>query len=212
MTRFWHVGMAVPDLDQGMAEIGKLLRLAWRPVVTRSMTITDEYGRPHPVDCHVTFSLGGPFAVEMWKAIPGTPLAVPESGYLHHLGYWAEDYAAEKERLPAPGYPPFLSSDPALLISRGPATCCSNPVTCSVTSPTCAICIPRTPRSPGPPCCPRPADRRKETYDGEREAGLLPAARSLRYFPVPCCRGSALIRRVQCSSGSRSRRDLFHRT
>jgi hypothetical protein len=34
------------------------------------------------VDCHVRFSLGGPFAIEVWQAIPGTPLAVPESGYL----------------------------------------------------------------------------------------------------------------------------------
>jgi hypothetical protein len=62
-----------------MAEIGELLGLAWRPVVTRPMTITDENGHPHPVD-----------------------------------------YAAEKERLAALGYPPFLSSQPSLLISRGP--------------------------------------------------------------------------------------------
>lgn len=79
MKKIWHVGMAVPDLDKGMAEIGKLLDLAWRPVVTRSMSITDENGRLHPVDC-----------------------------------------AEEKERLFALGYPPFLSSGPALLISRGP--------------------------------------------------------------------------------------------
>ena len=120
MSSIWHVGMAVPDLDTGMAEIGELFNLAWRPVVTRSMTITDENAQLHPVDCHVTFSLDGPFAVELWQAIPGTPLATPESGYLHHIGYWVEDYTAEKERLSALGYPPFLSSDPTLLISRGP--------------------------------------------------------------------------------------------
>lgn len=154
MTRFWHVGMAVPDLDQGMAEIGKLLRLAWRPVVTRSMTITDEYGRPHPVDCHVTFSLGGPFAVEMWKAIPGTPLAVPESGYLHHLGYWAEDYAAEKERLPAPGYPPFLSSDPALLISRGPGNVLLEPCDLQRDQPYLRDLYPADSPFAGPPVLP----------------------------------------------------------
>jgi hypothetical protein len=84
------------------------------------MALKDENGRPYDVDCHVTFSLGGPFAVEVWQAIPGTPLATPESGYLHHIGYWVGDYAAEKDRLSALGYPPFLTSDPTLLISRGP--------------------------------------------------------------------------------------------
>jgi catechol 2,3-dioxygenase-like lactoylglutathione lyase family enzyme len=120
MGTIWHVGMAVPDLDKGLAAIGELFDLTWRPVVTRSMTIKDESGRPHDIDCHVTFSFGGPFAVEVWQAIPDTPLAMPESGYVHHLGYWVDDYAAERERLRALGYPPLLTSDPTLLISRGP--------------------------------------------------------------------------------------------
>lgn len=55
-----------------------------------------------------------------WQAIPDTPLAMPVSGYVHHLGYWVDAYAAEKDRLRALGYPPFLTSDPTLLISRGP--------------------------------------------------------------------------------------------
>jgi catechol 2,3-dioxygenase-like lactoylglutathione lyase family enzyme len=105
--KIWHIGMAVPDLDKGLAEIGELFDLTWRPVVTRSMTIKDDRGRSHDIDCHVTFSLGGPFAVEVWHAIPDTPLAMPESGYVHHIGYWVDDYAAEKERLRALGYPPL---------------------------------------------------------------------------------------------------------
>jgi catechol 2,3-dioxygenase-like lactoylglutathione lyase family enzyme len=120
MNKIWHLGLAVPDLDQGMAEIGELFDLTWRPVVTRSMTMKDEHGRSHDVDCHVTFSLGGPFAVEIWQAIPGTPLATPEAGWFHHVGYWVDDHAAEKQRLNDLGFPPFLSSDPTLLISRGP--------------------------------------------------------------------------------------------
>ncbi|GAA1658118.1 hypothetical protein GCM10009744_59160 [Kribbella alba] len=116
----WHVGLAVPDLEQGLTEMGQLFDLTWRPLVTRSMTIKDEHGQSYDVDCQVTFSLGGPFAVEVWQGIPGTPLAVPETGWLHHLGYWVEDHAAEKDRLGALGYPPMLASDPTLLISRGP--------------------------------------------------------------------------------------------
>ena len=120
MGKIWHIGMAVPDLEKGLEEIGELFDLTWRPIVTRSMTIKDGDGRSYDIDCRVTFSLGGPFAVEVWQAIPGTPLAMPESGYLHHIGYWVDDLAAESERLDHLGYPPFLSSAPSLLLNRGP--------------------------------------------------------------------------------------------
>ncbi|GAA5195410.1 hypothetical protein GCM10023322_62030 [Rugosimonospora acidiphila] len=120
MGKIWHVGLAVPDLERGKAEIGELFGLTWRPVVVRSMTIKDAEGRARGVDVRVTFSLGSPFAVELWQEIPGTPLATPEAGWFHHLGYWADDYAAERQRLSDLGHPPFLSSDPTLLISRGP--------------------------------------------------------------------------------------------
>jgi catechol 2,3-dioxygenase-like lactoylglutathione lyase family enzyme len=120
MGKIWHVGLAVPDLERGMSEMGELFGLTWRSVVVRSMTIKDAEERAQNVDVHVTFSLGGPFAVELWQAIPGTPLATPEAGWFHHLGYWVDDHAAEKQRLSDLGHPPILSSEPTLLISRGP--------------------------------------------------------------------------------------------
>jgi hypothetical protein len=67
------------------------------------------------------FSLGGPFAVEVWQAIPGTPLDVPEAGGVHHIGYRADDPAAEAERLGALGYPGYATAGPAPLLNREPA-------------------------------------------------------------------------------------------
>jgi len=62
-------------------------------------------GYPIPLvlggECHVAFSLGGPFAVEVWQAIPGTPLDVPEAGGVHHIGCWVDYLAAEARRLDA---------------------------------------------------------------------------------------------------------------
>ncbi|MGW0093316.1 VOC family protein [Streptomyces sp. NPDC003328] len=122
MHRIWHVGLAVPDLTAATAELGELFDLTWRPPVTRSLTIDVPAvdGGSRDVDVRVTFSLGGPFAVEVWQGIPGTPLAVPEAGWLHHLGYWVEDHAAERARLDRLGYPPFLLSEPGLSVNRGP--------------------------------------------------------------------------------------------
>jgi catechol 2,3-dioxygenase-like lactoylglutathione lyase family enzyme len=127
MNKIWHVGFAAPDLDQAMSQLGELFELTWRPIVTRSMTIKDEGGHPFDVDCHVTFSLGGPFAVEVWQAIPDTPLATPQAGWLHHLGYWVEDYPAEGQRLDTLGFVPVLTSEPTLLLSRGPGNICVEP-------------------------------------------------------------------------------------
>jgi hypothetical protein len=119
MGSVWHIGLAVPDLSQGMKEVGDALDLTWRPVHQRSTTVVDENGGSHDIDCHFTFSEGAPFAVEIWQAIPGTPLEVPASGILHHIGYWVEDLAAEVSRLEARDWQCFMSG-PSLAIHRGP--------------------------------------------------------------------------------------------
>lgn len=120
MQRIWHIGLAVPDLTAGMRELGELFDLTWRPPVVRTLTLASNGDGEREVDVHVTFSLGGPFAVEAWEGIPGTPLDVPDSGWLHHLGYWAEDHSAEPGRLERLGYPRFLTSTAGLSLHRGP--------------------------------------------------------------------------------------------
>lgn len=119
-NRVWHIGMAVPDLRQGMVDIGTLFGLGWRPVVVRSLKLTGGDGRDYDVDVNVTFSLGGPFAIELWQSIPDTPLATPESGWFHHIGYWVDDFAAEGARLRGLGLPPVLTNGDRPLLNRGP--------------------------------------------------------------------------------------------
>ena len=64
MGSIWHIGIAVPDLEQGTKELGEVFGLAWRPARVRKLTFNDAAGRPYEVECHVAFSVGGPFAVE----------------------------------------------------------------------------------------------------------------------------------------------------
>jgi catechol 2,3-dioxygenase-like lactoylglutathione lyase family enzyme len=117
----WHIGFAVPGLEKGKKELGDVFGLSWRPTRVRKLALVDADGRPYDVECHVAFSLGGPFAVEVWQAIPGTPLDIPESGGVHHIGYWVDDITAEAKRLGALGYPSFATADTAPLFNRGPA-------------------------------------------------------------------------------------------
>ncbi|HEY6497303.1 MAG TPA: VOC family protein [Trebonia sp.] len=121
MISIWHIGIAVPDLAKGKEELGEVFGLGWRPTRVRRLTLTDAAGRPYEVECHVAFSLGGPFAVEVWQAIPGTPLDVRESGGVHHIGYWVDDPAAEAKRLGALGYPGYATAGATPLLNRGPA-------------------------------------------------------------------------------------------
>lgn len=103
-----------------MAAIGELFDLTWRPVVVRSLTPTGGDGRGYEVDVNVTFSRGGPFAVELWRSIPDTPLATPASGWFHHVGYWVDDLPEEGARLDALGYAPVLTNGTNPLLNLGP--------------------------------------------------------------------------------------------
>ena len=121
MGSIWHIGIAVPDLDKGQTELGDVFGLRWRPARVRKLTLADAAGRPYAAECHVVFSLGGPFAVEVWQAIPGTPLDLPQASGVHHIGYRAGDLAAEATRLDALGYPRYATAGAAPLLNRGPA-------------------------------------------------------------------------------------------
>ena len=121
MESIWHIGIAVPELETGQEELGEIFGLRWRPTRVRKLTLADAAGRPHEVECHVAFSRGGPFAVEVWQAIPGTPLDIPEGGGVHHIGYWVDDIASEAKRLDALGFPAYATAATTPLLNRGPA-------------------------------------------------------------------------------------------
>src|ERR1700704_5466668 len=93
----------------------------WPSARVRKLTLADAAGRPYAVECHVVFSLGGPFAVEVWQAIPGTPLDMPEAGGVHHIGYWVDDLAAEGKRLRGPGRAHFAPAGTPRGLTGGPA-------------------------------------------------------------------------------------------
>jgi hypothetical protein len=105
----WHIGLAVPDLDAGLQHFGDLFGVTWRPVRQFPVRINGGDGAAYDIRLRVTFSLTSPFALEIWEAIPGTPMAAPEGTMVHHVGYWADDFDAERDRLTRLGHPPFMT-------------------------------------------------------------------------------------------------------
>lgn len=119
--RIWHVGVAVHDLEKGKKEFTEVFGLSWRPTRVRTLTLTDAQDAEHEVECHVTFSEGGPFAVELWESIPGTPLAAAPGGGVHHIGYWIEGAVQENARLSALGFGPHATVGGHPLLNAGPS-------------------------------------------------------------------------------------------
>jgi hypothetical protein len=48
MGSIWHIGIAVPDLEEGKEELGEVFGLRWRPARVRKLTLADAAG---PVRC-----------------------------------------------------------------------------------------------------------------------------------------------------------------
>jgi hypothetical protein len=120
MAAIWHLGLAVPDLRAGMAELAELFDLRWRPVVAQKFDLTDRHGQPCHIEREVAYSVDGPFVLEVWQSIPDTPLAARGDSWLHHLGYWATDPANEGQRLAALGYEALLRRGDEVLLCEGP--------------------------------------------------------------------------------------------
>jgi hypothetical protein len=151
MGKIFHIGMAVPDLGKGLDEIGTIFNLGWRPIRIRKMTLVDASGQCYDIECHVAFSVGGPFAVEVWQAIPGTPLAMPESGYFHHIGYWADDLDAEGKRLTSLGCPTVVTSGGIPLFNAGPGGLLLEPCDLQLDRPSLRDLFPPESRYAGEP-------------------------------------------------------------
>src|SRR4029453_15163880 len=90
-----------------------------RPVHRREVSLEDELGVAHDVVCTFTFSVGNPFAFEIWEAIPGTPRGSPEPPIPPHIAYWWDGLQAESQRLESHAWPCFVSG-PSIAIHRGP--------------------------------------------------------------------------------------------
>ena len=125
MASIWHIALAVPNLDKAMKELGDALMLTWRPIEKSLVQMRGEDGQVYDLECTFTFSEGGPAAIELWEAIPGSPLGPVDGMALHHIGYWVDDLPGEAKRLEGLGYPTYAavpaSGPPTrVTIHRGP--------------------------------------------------------------------------------------------
>jgi len=99
----FQVGIFVQDLDAAMAQVGSALGLTWSEISSREL---EEGGR-----LRVVFSKQGPPHIELIEGPPGSPWDSTAGPRIDHLGYWSDDFAAERDRLVREGNPVIRGDD-----------------------------------------------------------------------------------------------------
>lgn len=102
---FYHTGIVVADLDAASKAMTAATGVTWRP--ERHVTVqTVTAGGMLTLPFRMLYSVQGPPFIELIADIPGTIWSAGGGGTrLHHIGYWAENVAAESARLEDLGLP-----------------------------------------------------------------------------------------------------------
>jgi len=95
--RPFQIGIFVQDLEAAMTQVGSALGLTWSDIRDREL---DDGGH-----LRVVFSHQGPPHIELIEGPPGSAWDASAGPRIDHLGYWSDDFAADRDRLERDGVP-----------------------------------------------------------------------------------------------------------
>ena len=101
MGPHFQVGVVVPNLERAMEELSLGLGIEWSEPQER---------QNGPYHLRISFSRRAPY-IELIEGEPGGPWGTADGPHLDHLGFWAEDFEADKQRLADAGMPVELEGD-----------------------------------------------------------------------------------------------------
>jgi hypothetical protein len=91
---FYHVGLAVTDIEAAMRELSAARGLTWAKVT--ALTIEG-----HPLK--FTYSVEGPPHIELIQGEPGGPWDASAGPHTHHVGQFTSDLRADRARIEEAG-------------------------------------------------------------------------------------------------------------
>jgi hypothetical protein len=97
----YHVGVIVPDLEEGMDRYSKAMGLTWCKVQELQLPVLTPDG-PTSVVSRFTYSHQGPY-VELIDENLDTIWRVSDG--IHHIGRWTDDLRGDLASLEAAGFP-----------------------------------------------------------------------------------------------------------
>ena len=104
VSRLYHHGIRVPDLDQAMEGLGASMGLTWCSVQSSVQSIWTPDQGVHDVPLRFTYSQQGPVHLEVLEGAPGSLWDGRVDPGLHHLGLWCDDVSATTQRAVATGW------------------------------------------------------------------------------------------------------------
>lgn len=100
-TEHYHVGIVVPDLEEGLARLTELFGVTWGPIVeVEALPIQDASGRELEVPNRLCYSTSAPH-LELIEEVPGTVWECNDYSNLHHIGFWSESLTDASARFSA---------------------------------------------------------------------------------------------------------------
>jgi Glyoxalase/Bleomycin resistance protein/Dioxygenase superfamily len=93
---FYHVAIAVPDLDAAMEELSRTVGLSWGEA--REAEYPDG-----PI--RFTYSVDGPPHIELVQGSPGSPWDAADGARFDHIGFWSSSLDDDKRELHDRGMP-----------------------------------------------------------------------------------------------------------
>lgn len=115
LDNVFHTGFIVAELEPAMAELTTVFGITWTAIEDRRLAVVTPDG-PLRARQRFVYSRGEPPLIELLEPVAGTVWDQPTlegsgPGAAHHVGVWAEDFAATSERLVGAGFPRLLTFD-----------------------------------------------------------------------------------------------------
>ena len=105
LTRMFHIGVRVPNLEAAMDELGESLGLVWSEArETEAQSLWTPDGGLQEIHLKYTYSAAGPQHIELLEGPPGTFWDGTVQSGAHHIGVWVDDVGAETDRLVDAGW------------------------------------------------------------------------------------------------------------
>ncbi len=102
----FHVGIIVPDLETGLAEIANRFGVTFPdpPPTSGADVLVKTSAGEMRAEVIGVYSAEGPPYLEVIRAVPGTVWEATEGSRIHHLGAFVDDLDDEVARLKAEGF------------------------------------------------------------------------------------------------------------
>lgn len=112
VSRAYHLGVRVPDIERAMIEMGDSLGLQWCTLQERAQTVWLPGSGAVEIPLRFTYSSEGPMHVELLEGAPGSIWDGRTAPGAHHIGVWSDDVRGDTQSMIDAGWTLLMAQAP----------------------------------------------------------------------------------------------------